>query len=155
MWNFGISGSIGPYLRPEAAASLPPGTGIGDYGEIVIGQDLSFAWHRFQLWAEVFESRFEVPNVGDADLLSYYVEAKYKLTSQLFFAARWNQQLYGSVPDDEKEVQWGNNAARIDAVVGYRFSRYLQLKFQYSFTHFNEDVRECEHLVASQLTLKF
>jgi hypothetical protein len=52
-------------------------------------------------WAEVFETRFEVPNVGNADL-SYYLEAKYKITPQLFVALRWNQQLYGESPIMEK-----------------------------------------------------
>src|SRR5262249_23228878 len=84
MWDVGVSGSIGPYLQPEAAYSLPKGQGIGDYDQILLGQDISYAYHHFQLWAEVFEARFEVPNVGDADLLSYYVEAKYKVTPQLY-----------------------------------------------------------------------
>lgn len=154
MWNVGFSGSIGPYFRPEAASSLPAGKGVGDYREVLLGQDISFAWHRFQLWAEVFESRFEVPNVGDADVLSYYIEAKYKITSQLFAAVRWNQQLFGTVPDEEEQLQWGNNASRVDGVLGYRFTNYLQIKMQYSFTH--DDAEELgEHLVAGQFTIKF
>jgi len=75
----------------------------------------------------VFETRFEVPNVGNADLLSYYLEAKYKITPQLFVAARWNQQLYGTVPYNGKSTRWGNDAWRVDAALGYRFSAYLQL----------------------------
>jgi hypothetical protein len=154
MWNVGFSGSVGSYLRPEAGAGLPLGKGIGDYHEILLGQDISFAWHRFQLWAEVFETRFEVPNVGAADLLSYYIEAKYKITSQLFGAVRWNQQFFGTVPDEGKELRWGNDVSRVDAVLGYRFTNYLQVKIQYSFTH--DDAEELgEHLVAGQFTIKF
>ena len=155
IWNFGFSGSGGAYLGPEAASSLPARDTIGDYHEILLGQDLSVAWHRFQLWAELFETRFEVPNVGNADVLSYYLEAKYKITSQLFVATRWNQQLYGTVPDGNKEVQWGNNAARIDTVVGYRFSSSLQLKLQYSFTHFDKNENESVQLLATQFTFRF
>jgi hypothetical protein len=116
---------------------------------------MSFALHHFQLWAEVFEARFEVPNVGDADLLSYYVEAKYKLTPQLYVAGRWNQQLYGDVPFHGGRTRWGNDAWRVDAALGYRFTPYLQLKLQASFTHYDEDVQEGERLIATQLTLKF
>ena len=155
MWTLGVSGSVGPYLIPEAAYALPPGSSLGDYREILLGQDLSFAWHRFQLWAEVFESRFEVPNVGNADTLSYYLEAKYKITAQLFAALRWNQQLFGSVPDGAASVQWGNDISRIDAAVGYRFTNYLQLKLQYSFSHYDAGVHEGEQLAAIQLTLRF
>ena len=154
MWNIGFSGSVGSYFRPEAAMSLPPGKGIGDYREILLGQDVSFAWHRFQLWAEVFETRFEVPNVGDADVLSYYIEAKYKITSQLFAALRWNQQFFGTVPDEDGDLKWGNDVSRIDAVLGYRFTNYLQVKVQYSFTH-DEAEELGEHLVAGQFTVKF
>ena len=155
IWNFGFSGSAGAYFRPEAAPSLPPRDTIGDYREILLGQDISFAWHRFQLWAEVFETRFQVPNVGNADVLSYYLEMKYKITSQLFLAGRWNQQLYGTVPDGNKEVRWGNNAARVDVVIGYRFSTSIQLKLQYSFTHLDGNDNESVQLLATQFTFRF
>jgi hypothetical protein len=154
MWNVGFSGSIGPYYMPEAAVTLPPGKSIGDYSEILLGQDVSFAWHRFQLWAEVFETRFEVPNVGDADVLSYYIEAKYKITSQLFTAVRWNQQLFGTVPDEGEQVKWGNDTLRVDGVVGYRFNNFMQIKLQYSFTH-DGDGDLGEHVVGGQFTIKF
>ncbi len=155
MWNVGFSASAGPYFGPEAASTLPPDRGIGDYREILFGQDVSFAWHHLQLWAEVFESRFEVPNVGNADILSYYIEAKYKLTPQLFTALRWNQQLFGTVGRDGDQVQWGNDTIRVDAAVGYRVTEYLQIKVQYSFTHQDNLAQEGEQFVASQITFKF
>ena len=97
MWSFGFSASNGSYFRPEAQATLPPGRDIGDYRELVLGQDASFAWHHLQVWAEVYEARFEVPRVGNADTLAYYLEAKYKFTPQFFGALRWNQQLFSNV----------------------------------------------------------
>jgi len=155
MWTFGFSASEGPYYRPEAAVTLPMGRGIGDYREILLGQDISFAWHHFQLWAEVFESRFQVPNVGNANALSYYIEAKYKITPQLFAALRWNQQLFGTVNNGGEPVQWGNDTVRVDAALGYRFTEYLQTKVQYSFTHEDALAQQGEHLLASQITFKF
>src|SRR5947209_8046040 len=71
MWNFGFSVSDGAYYRPEAEPTLPPGRDIDDYGELVLGQDVSFALHHLQLWAEFYEARFEVPRVGDADTFAY------------------------------------------------------------------------------------
>ena len=76
MWNFGFSVSNGSYFRAEAQQTLPPGRDIGDYRELVVGQDASFAWHHLQVWAEVYEARFKVPRVGNADTLAYYLEAK-------------------------------------------------------------------------------
>jgi hypothetical protein len=155
MWNMGISVSSGCYLLPQAAASLPRGRNIGDFREKVLAQDISFAWHHLQLWAEVYETRFEVPRVGNADTLAYYVEGKYKITPQLFVALRWNQQLFDTVPDGKEQVQWGNDVWRVDTALGYRFTNYLQGKLQYSFTGVRGDASIGQQLLAAQLTLKF
>jgi hypothetical protein len=153
MWNFGLSASGGPYFSSEAAPTLPPGHGIGDYRELVLAQDASFAWHHFQFWAEFFETRFEVPRMGNADTFAYYLEARYKITPQLFGALRWNQQLFGTVRDGTERTQWGGDTWRVDAAVGYRFTNYLQAKVQYSFT--GTEFERGNNLVALQLTLKF
>ena len=154
MWNLGLSASAGPYLVSDAADGLPVGRGIGDYREIVLAQDLSFAWHHLQLWAEFYEARFEVPRIGNADTFAYYFEAKYKITPQLFGALRWNQQLFGTMRDGDHRAKWGNDIWRIDAALGYRFTDHLQAKLQYSFSR-QETLRNGENLVAAQVTLKF
>ena len=126
-----------PIFLSEAAPTLPAGRGIGDYRELVLAQDLSFAWHHLQLWAEFYEARFEVPRIGNADTFAYYLEAKYKITPQLFGALRWNQQLFGTIRDEDGRAKWGNDIWRIDAALGYRFTDYLQGKLQYSFSDQN------------------
>jgi hypothetical protein len=155
-WNYGVSFSVGPYLSPDAGADLPPGQSIRDYDQITFGYDVSYAWHRWQLWSEVFLSRFQVPNVGNADVLTYYLEAKYKITSSLFAAARWNQQFFGNVNDGAGGQEgWGNDMYRIDLGLGYRFTRHLQGKIQYSFGHRDAALQQGEQLVAAQVTLRF
>lgn len=155
-WNFGISASDGAYFQHDAAANLPSGTGIGDYRETVIGQDISFAWHHLQLWAEAYEARFEVPNVGNADSFTYYLEGKYKITPQLFGALRWNQQLFSTVSDPAGlESKWGHDIWRTDAALGYRFTAHTQLKLQYSLQHEDDAARKYGHIFAAQFTLKF
>ena len=163
MWNVGFSASAGPYLLPQASPSLPRGRDVDDYRELLLGQDISFAWHHWQFWAEFYETRFEVPNVGNANIFSYYLEAKYKITPQLFTAVRWNQQVFGDVKEvkiegGEREtdwVRWGNDVWRVDAAVGYRFTNYLQGKVQYSFKHEDAPIQAGEQLVAVQVTIKF
>jgi hypothetical protein len=154
MWNLGLSASAGPYFTGDAAPSLPPGRGISDYRELVLAQDLAFAWHHLQLWAEFYEARFQVPIVGDADTFAYYLEAKYKITPQLFGALRWNQELFGTIRNDDENPKWGNDIWRIDAAIGYRFTEYLQGKVQYSFSQ-DHSPQESNNLIAAQLTLKF
>src|SRR5881296_4188738 len=155
-WNLGFSASEGSYFRREAEPTLPPGRDIGDYREFVLGQDISFAWHHLQLWAEFYEARFEVPRVGDADTFAYYFEAKYKFTPQLFGALRWNQQLFSNIPDGAGGlVRWSQDLWRIDAAAGYRFTSHIQLKLQYSFQKETTGPHDDNHLVATQLTVRF
>lgn len=155
-WNLGFSVGHGPYLLPEAAPSLPAGRGIGDYKQTVLAQDISFAWHHFQLWAEVYESRFEVPHVGQADTLAYYLEAKYKFTPQFYGALRWNQQFFNKIESEEYgNTPWGDDVWRIDAALGYRFSAHTQLKFQYSFQNPRSEIEDVSHVFAGQFTVRF
>lgn len=155
-WEHAISVSYGPYLSYEAEHDLPSGTSLEDFNQITLNYSASYAWHHWQLWGEVFLTRFQVPNVGNADVLSYYVEAKYKITASLFAAARWNQQLYGTIPDGFGGTQtWDNDMFDIDVALGYRFTRHLQAKIQYSYGHREGPLQQGEQLVAAQVTLKF
>ncbi|HEY1765659.1 MAG TPA: hypothetical protein VGF85_12105 [Opitutaceae bacterium] len=156
MWSFGVSASTGTYLQASAVLTLAPGYGFGSYQEIVFGQDASFAWHHVQLWAEVYEARFEIPGVGNADTESYYVEAKYKLTPQFFAAIRWNQQLFGTLDDPVLgSVRWGRNAERIDFAPGYRLTPHIQMKLQYSLERQHADQDRWGSLTAVQFTVRF
>ena len=159
MWNFGASLSEGAYLLPQAGtvAAFPAGASIRDFRQITFAQDAGWSWHHWQVWAEVFESRYEVPKVGDADTLAYYLEAKYKLTPRLFAAVRWNQQLFGKVPDGAGGMQaWDRDVWRVDGALGLRFSRHLQGKVQYSYQRQDgAALQQGEQLVAAQVTVKF
>lgn len=155
-WTLGMSASEGPYLTDQAVPGLPQGTGIGDFKEYVLGQDLAFARDHWQLWAEVYEARFEVPNVGNADTIGYYLEAKYKFTPNLFGALRWNQQLFDDVPDAKGGNQpWGHDLWRIDTAMTYRFTPHAQLKLQYSLQHEDQVPDDLSHLIAAQFTVRF
>lgn len=155
-WNIGFSASVGDYLLPEAAPTVASGRNFGDYREVLFGQDVSWAWHHWQVWAEMYETRFQIPGVGNADTLAYYVEAKYKVTPQFFVAARWNQQIYNSVPDGlGDEYPWSDNIWRIDLAATYRFTPHMQAKLQYSFMQMYGTESEYQHMVALQFTVKF
>jgi hypothetical protein len=155
-WNFGFSGSEGPYFRREAEPTLPPGHDIDDYREFVLGQDASFAWHHLQLWAEFYEARFQVPNVGDVDTFAYYIEAKYKFTPQLFGAVRWNQQVFDKINNGfGGNEHWSPNLGRIDIAATYRLTTHAQLKLQYSFQHETTPPGQDNHLLATQFTIRF
>ncbi len=156
MFRLGFSASGGSYLHPDAAPTVAPGHSLADYREIVFGQDFAFAWHRWQVWAELYEARFEIPNVGNADTFAYYVEARYKITPQLCGALRWNQQLFSSVRNGEGgRTQWGREIWRLDTALGYRLNAHTQLKLQYSFQHEDDAPRAFGHTLAAQFTVRF
>lgn len=155
-WNFGLSAGEGAYFRPEAERRLPRGRDIDDYRELVLGQDVSYALHHLQLWAEFYEARFEVPRVGDADTFAYYLEAKYKFTPQWFGAVRWNQQIFNKIDNGIGSItRWAQNLVKIDLAAGYRFTSHTQLKLQYSFQQETTGAKDDNHIIAAQFTVRF
>jgi|CZKI01.1.fsa_nt_gi hypothetical protein len=155
MWNFGFSASAGTYLQPMAAPTLAPGKGFDQYLEVVMGQDVAFAWHHLQIWAEIYEARFEIPEVGNARTQTYYVEAKYKFTPQLFGALRWNQQLFSSLPTATGTARWGRNVERVDVGTGYRLTPHVEVKLQYSLEHQDANLQNWGDMLALQFTARF
>jgi hypothetical protein len=154
-WNLGISAMRGAYLRDEVEPDLPRGRDIGDYPQTMLAQDVSFAWRHLQIWAECYQARFEVPRVGHADTVAWYVEAKYKFLPECFGALRWNQQFFADVPDGAGgRRDWGRDLWRADAAVGYRFTPHTQLKLQYSLEH-AEGERGHAQAFAAQFTVRF
>jgi len=156
MWNFGLSASEGAYFRSEGEATLPRGHDLDDYRELLLGQDVSFAWHHLQCWGEFYEARFKVPRVGDADTFAYYLEAKYKFTPQFFTALRWNQQLFDKIDNGTgSNIRWSQDLGRIDLAAAYRFTAHTQLKLQYSFQRETTGGSVENHTLAAQFTLRF
>jgi hypothetical protein len=155
-WNLGSSFSTGAYMLADPDGTLPRGTDRDDFRQDTLAFDVSYARHHFELWGEVILSRFEVPRVGDADTLAYYLEAKYKITESLFVAARWNQQFFDEVADGRGgEGVWDRDLFRADFSVGYRFNRSLQAKVQYSYGHEGGPNANGDHLLAGQVTWRF
>jgi hypothetical protein len=154
-WRFGFSVGEGSYLSPDARP-LPSGVNFWDFKEFVLGQDISYERGHLQIWAEAFEARFQVPRLGNADVFGYYLEAKYKITPQLFAALRWNQELFSSERDPAGQpVATARDVWRIDGAVGYRFTAHTQLKLQYSLARGDFISSNLNSTFAAQFTLRF
>ena len=98
----------------------------------------------------------EISCAGDADTFAYYFEAKYKFAPQWFAAVRWNQQFFSNIDSHAGSgVQWGPDLARIEVAAGYRFTSHTQLKVQYSYQHETSGAHDDNHLLATQLTVRF
>lgn len=149
MWNFGLSLSDGPYLFD------PEGAGLPDSREQLIAQDISFAWHHLQIWAEFFEARFELPGRGTVGTFGWYLETKYKITPQFFASARLNQEIFGQVDAGPRQRRLGEDIWRWDVAAAYRFTPHFQVKLQYSFQHETTGAAGDNHIFATQATLRF
>lgn len=155
-WDIGANGSYGAYLLRPARATLPPGQSLGAYNQITFGPDITFAWRHLQIWAEAMAARFEVPGVGNADTVTYYIESRYKITPNLYGALRWNQQIFDDVTDATgARTPWDDDIWRAEAAIGFKISRHLLTKLQYSYAHQKGGLQQGEQMLAAQLTLKF
>ena len=152
-WNLGVSASDGAYHLPVSAASLPTGHGRREYRQKLLAADLGFAWHYLQVWAEFFESTFDVPGIGTPRTRAGYVEAKYKVTPQLYAALRINRQVFSNVDIGLGRVPWSPAIWRIDAAAGYRVTPHAQLKLQVSAE--DREASASRRNVAGQFTLRF
>lgn len=155
-WNLGFSASSGAYMQPNATPTLPVGTRFSDFHQTLMGQDIGFAWHHWQLWAEAYEIRFEVPRIGNADLLVWYAEAKYKFSPCWFAAVRWNQEQFATVDNGiGGREAWGSDLWRAEFALGFRPSAHTQIKVQYSLQRTDSGPRESSQTIAAQFTLRF
>jgi hypothetical protein len=154
-WEFGVSASSGSFIRSSAEPALFSPWHRGDYREIVFGQDASFAWHHLQLWAEVFEARFEIPTVGTASATAAYIEGKYKFTPEFSAALRVNGEWFGTIPDRGAQVRWGHDVARLDIAPCYRFGPHFQVKLQYSVQRGNPINDAWTEFLGVQSTVRF
>jgi len=155
-WNVGLSGSLGAYLRPAAAPTLPLGTDVGDYDQIAVGLDASWSSRDWQVWAEFMFSQFDVPNVADpAQVYSFYVESKYKVTPQFYAALRYGMQFYNEIDTIFGSRNWDNDMLRVDVALGYKFDRHSLFKVQYQFQHQFTSFQDGENQLAAEFVIKF
>ncbi len=154
-WEFGWSASAGTFLRPIAEPLLTASHGRGAYRQLVLGQDVAYAWHHVQVWAELYAARFELPLVGNADTLAGYIEAKYKFTPRFFGAVRWNQQFFGTIVERGTAVQWEHNLWQLDVAPTFRLTPHFQLKVQGTIERGSADDGRLQTLVAAQATMRF
>jgi len=155
-WNLGISASSGEYLDRSEHAQIPAGFDRHDYRQIVLAHDLSYAWHHFQFWGEVYAARFKIPQVADMDTVAYYLEAKYRFTPQFSGAIRWNQQWFDDVTNRAGQTfAAGRQTWRIDLAPTYRMTTQMQLKLQYSLQHDRPAQERNTQSLAAQLTVRF
>jgi hypothetical protein len=94
-----------------------------------VGIDFEFSMGQFDLFAEIYGTRFETAKTDDLNLLVYYLEAKYTFLPGFFGAVRLGQARFGRIDDSLGESRrWGRDLTRYELGLGYFFTRNLFLK---------------------------
>jgi hypothetical protein len=134
-WALGLSASHGTYLRRDAARTLLPGEDRSDFSSTVIGADLRWSHHQFQVLGEMLASRSRTTTAGDLDSLAYYLEGRWKVNGTLFVAARWAQQWNDDfIPAGPGGIRgYTREIWRATAVAGFRVSENVLVKTEYSY----------------------
>lgn len=155
-WEVGLNVSHGSYLQHSSRQALPQGASLKDFMQTNLALDFNYQHGHWDFWSEIFVSSFDIPNVDDdARIYSYYLEAKYQLTPQIWISARWNQELYNEITTPTGSQRWDNPAHRADIGIGYRIIRHLQVKLQYSRQRQDADFQNGRHFYALETTLRF
>jgi len=154
-WKFGVSASSGSFLLPRAARTIPSGYGFNDYRQLVFAQDVTFAWHHLQVWAECYESRFESPS-RERRYARVLRGGQVQFAPQFFGAIRWNQQVFGTLTEATGEkTNWSHNLCRLDLAPTYRLNPHMQLKLQYSVQHEQSKAPYLVSTFSGQYTVRF
>ena len=161
-WALGVSASTGSYLQEDAVRRLPGTLGADDARQTVAAADLRWSRRRLEVWAEAFAARYEVPiarrvpRTDDADTVAWYLETRWRFRRDAWAAARWNQQVFGDVPDGRGgDAAWDRDAWRLDLGLGWRPLRWAQAKVQYAYRHNRGPLQQGEQTVVAQVTAKF
>lgn len=132
--SLGASYDRGGYLIDQpGGAPLPPGADISDYFQELWGFDAAFARGPVELRGEVLYDTWNVPNVAEYPRdVSYYAEAKAKLSPGLFAAVRYSGIRFNRIGDGPgPDVAWDYPVDRVQVAAGYRLSRTTELRAEY------------------------
>ncbi len=153
--SVGVSASRGPYDRQDAAG-IPAGKDTGDFPQTVAGVDLHYALGAVEIFAEAYWVRFKAPLVDDLDLVSWYVEGKYKFLPGLFGAARLEQMLFGRIDDAGGDSHpWDRNLWRVEFGGGYFFTENLFVKGTMQLNYTMGGREPHDHMFVLQVGLTF
>ena len=132
--SIGASYDRGGYLIDDpGGAPLPAGAEIGDYVQELWGFEAAYARGPVEVRGELVLDRWEVPNVTDDPRdVSWYGEAKVKLSPGLFAAARYSAIRFDHLDDGlGNDVLWDYPVDRVQLAAGYRLSRTTELRAEY------------------------
>lgn len=132
--SVGASYDRGGYLIDHpGGAPLPAGQEISHYFQELWGFEAAFARGPVEARAELILDTWDVPNVRDYPRdVSWYGEAKVKLSPGLYAAARYSGIRFNRIDDGAgNDVPWDYPVDRVQLGAGYRLSRTTEVRAEY------------------------
>jgi len=132
--SVGASYDRGGYLiDAPGGAPLPAGEAIDHFFQELWGLEAAFARGPVEARAELIRDSWDVPNVPEYPRdVSWYGEAKVKLSPGLFAAARYSGIRFSRLADGAgNEVPWDYAVDRVQLAAGYRLSRTTEVRAEY------------------------
>lgn len=124
-----ISWGRGAYLTDSASADLAPGQSVNDYLQNIFVGSLTLARGYLEFHGEFFWNHFETPLRDDGlHSWSVYGDLEWKFAAGWYAAARYDTMRFEDVEATGGAQSWDTDLQRVEAGVGYHFSRDLLLK---------------------------
>jgi len=156
--RLGVSGAHGTWMPGFLAFAMPPGRDARDYPERTLMADAEFARGPLELRAEGIRRRWATVHTGELAVDAGYVEARWALTGGAWLAARAEAMRFSDVVTSASGTRpWDDDVDRLEAAVGYRFTREVRgrLGAQRTRRHPPGAAPVDHDLLAASLTLAF
>lgn len=152
-WAYGVTFSRGAYLQDTEwqRPSPNPLPDPDDFQQTSVNFDFAWAHRHWEVSGEFNLSRFEVPGVGDADILSAYVQGKRALSAGTYIALRLNRQIFNELETATGRLAWDNDSWRTDVAFGWHPARSLLIKIQYTHAAFEGGDHLAQNIWSTQV----
>ena len=153
----GAAGFYGPYLSDKVYGDvLPDGHDYDEYMNGGVGYDFYWSSRFIEFYSETYFAMWEHPYQPNLDVISGYVEAKYKFSPGWYLAGRYDFFEPGKVTTASgSEEKWDYPVKRYEFGVGHRLNRQALLKLVTQLNRVDQTDQLDVDLYALQLSVTF
>ncbi len=154
----GLSAFAGPYLSDALfdEPGAPADINANDFLNTGIGYEFYFSARYLEIYSEGFSVNWEYPGLPDLGSVAAYIEAKYKIQTRWYAAARFDLVEPGRIEvAPGVEEKWDNPLKRYEFGLGYKPMRGTTVKLVAQLNKFDIDQTFNSELVALQISALF
>jgi hypothetical protein len=153
----GAAGFYGPYLSDKVYGDvLPDGHDYDEYINAGFGYDFYLAIRYLEIYSESYYAMWEHPYLPDLEVVSGYIEAKYKLAPGWYVAGRFDYFEPGTITTvSGGEEDWDYPVKRYEFGIGHHLNRQALLKLVTQLNRVDQTDDLDVDLYAMQLSVSF